>query len=190
VIFSSVRDPNYRVTRAQIVAAVVERLKGLDLDFEQKVFPQRARPFWPKTLPNCAVYALRESCELGNEAPRDYVRKLELKIELAVGIQTPAPDSGTSDAVDVLCNQVSEQIERDETLGGLVESTKEKGWEFDLVNEGADYFGFATMTYEVTYPTEVGEHPVGGFDNLRSVRAEIAAEGATTEVELATGAQP
>lgn len=184
------QDPNYRVTRAQIVKAVVDRLKGLDLDFEQKVFTNRARPFWPKTLPGCAVYTLRETCEVGNEAPRDYIRKLELQVELVVGIETAAPDSGTSAAVDLLCNQVSSKIEMDETLEGLVESTREKSWQFDLVNEGANYFGFATLTYEVTYPTEEGERPQGGFETLRKIDVGLSAEGAELDAEILTGGGP
>lgn len=173
-----------RTTWKAIRDAVVEGLRDLDLEFEQKVYRDRKRPFWPKNLPGCAVYSLSETSDVATEAPREYRHRLKLVVEIVVKLNSPKPDSSCDDALESLCLEVSDRLEADTRLGGLVEDLRRISREFDLAEEGDAYYGFATLTYDVVYRTAEGEHPLGGFARLRTVRLDLEGSGARLGSEL------
>lgn len=174
-----------RRDRREIRAAIVERLRGLHLDFGQRVYSNRVRPLWPKGLPTCVVYTLREELEIANVAPRQYERTLEVVIELAAKLPAPVDGSldvtaagdGLDDYLDGLVREVEERLERDQTLGGLVQDVYHKRFEFEPVVEGEERFAFARLFESVVYYTPAPERPEAGFDPLRSVESALQVQG-------------
>ncbi len=179
------REEPERRDRREIRAAVVERLRGLHLDFGQRVYQNRIRPLWPKGLPTVVIYTLREEVEVANVAPRQYERTLELVVELCAKLPAPADGSldvvqtgdGLDDLLDGLAREVEERLERDQTLGGLVQDLQHKRFEFEPVDNGEERFAFARLFESITYYTPAPERPEAGFDPLRSVESSLQVGG-------------
>lgn len=167
-----------RVDRRAIRQAVKEMLEELHLDFGKRVWKNRPRSFDAAELPAAIIYTRNETLEEANSAPRRYLRTLELVIEISAARQAPADgqadidgsdDDQVDDYLDGLGLEVEKRLERDPTLGGLVDDCSHLRQEFETSDEGSLRFGFLRLFEAVTWTTEAPEEPESGLPPLRTV---------------------
>jgi hypothetical protein len=178
-----------RVRPDHIRAFVADGLRGLGLAFGDRVFPNRVRPFWPTGLPGCSIYTLTSTKEIAQVAPRVYLRKLELVVEITAAAR-PAQDGAADrdrpvqpdDLLDELADEVEQFFERDQRLGGLVDDVQHKSSFYDAPTEGDERYGFLRLVLEVSYYTEAGEMPEGGVNPLRTVHSKTEVDGSPSAV--------
>jgi hypothetical protein len=169
------------VDRRLIRRELVDRLRSMGLPFERRVFANRLRAHWPEKLPACCVYTLREDISVVNAAPRRYEHKLEVSIQI-LAARPPAAEAvedvtrrsdGVDDDLDWMAGEVSARLDRDQTLGGLVDDVQHQRVDYAPEREGEERYASLVLTEQVTYYTEAGERPEGGFDPLRVVQIDL-----------------
>lgn len=137
---------------------------------EDRVFSSPARSAWQEQLPAILIYSRNEQVQEFSTAPRTLRRQLRITIECLAQL-----DEALDDELDDLTDEVEAAIGADETLGGIVVDCILEEIEMQLKGEGQTLIGTSSMTYLVTYHTELvdtGEiSPLEGIDvdfNLNS----------------------
>lgn len=126
-----------------------------------KVFASRVEPFisrsWEQELPAIVVYTMDESAEIYSAAPREYLRKVELVVEIhAAGTET------LDDTLDTIARQVEMVLMADDTLGDTVNDLQYTRTRMVLRDEGETLIGGCRISFDAQY-LEV--HPTAAFDD-------------------------
>lgn len=135
--------------RKLIRAAAVAKLIG-QTSAGSKVYPNRIRPFvsngWTSQLPAIVVYTLDEQAEIFNAAPREYLRTVQLVVE----IQASADDS-LDDVLDGIAESVELILLRDDTLSGTVNDLQLVRSRMALREEGETLIGACMIQFDAEY---------------------------------------
>lgn len=155
------------------------------------VFPSRSQPLWQRyELPAICIYCSRETIELHTEAPREYKRELELRIECAMELSEDADDN-----LDDLGDHVERLIGRsnrltfgnEQTVSDILLSSEQ----LEFRQEGDAVIGSLVMVYTATYyttePDDLDAEPIDDLDtvstNYSLDNAQAAADQAADLVE-------
>ena len=135
--------------RKLIRAAAVAKLLN-QTNAGAKVYPNRVKPFtsngWTSQLPAIVVYTLDEQADIYNAAPREYVRNVQLIVE----IQASA-DESLDDVLDDIAEQVERLILRDDTLSGTVNDLLLVRSRMALRDEGETLIGACMIQFDAQY---------------------------------------
>ncbi|GAB7527914.1 hypothetical protein PS3A_03200 [Pseudomonas sp. 3A(2025)] len=120
-----------------------------------RVFASRVAPLitndWQNELPAIIVYTLDEQGELQHAAPREYLRTVQLVIEIHASA-TEALD----DTLDTLARQVENLLLVDDTLGGTVNDLLYASTKMIIRDDGAELIGGCRIILNAQY---LDRHP-------------------------------
>lgn len=139
-----------------------------------KVFANRVRPLisngWLDRLPAIVIYTLDESSEIFNAAPREYMRTVQLMVE----IQARAEES-LDDVLDAIADDVERILLRDDTLGGTVNDLRYAQTRMALREDGENLIGACLIQFDAEY---LDERPDDEFnatlDDLNTVTTQYS----------------
>lgn len=135
-----------RAIRRQIQSILLGKTKAQD-----RVFINRSIPTQEEDLPVILIYSTNEAITRMNEAPKDYKREMNIRIEcVAVGDQDEDLDGRLEEIGDVVENL----MEQDETLGDLVHYVELKGTEYTAEAEAQSPVGVLALTYTLIFFTD------------------------------------
>jgi hypothetical protein len=132
-----------RAIREKIKAILVGQTPALN-----SVFISRSLPTEADALPAIGIYTTGETVERFNEAPKDYRRELSLMIEVNIAGDT---DDDLDQKREDFADKIESLIEKDETLGGLVDSLWLTANEFAENSEGESPIGKLSVLYTVRF---------------------------------------
>ncbi len=157
--------------RKLIRAAAVAKLTG-QTAVGSKVYANRIKPFvsngWASQLPAIVVYTLDEQAEIYNAAPREYLRTVQLVVE----IQASA-DEALDDVLDDIAAQVELILLRDDTLSGTVNDLQLARSRMALKDEGETLIGACMLQFDAQY---LDRRPDDGFNATLDDLATVATE--------------
>lgn len=148
--------------RVQIREAIRQKLLN-KTDAEGRVFSNLSSAYWSEQLPVICIFTLSEDVEVLNTAPREYRRSIEVAIEIAAqGSENPdGLKVTTEDQLDKISDQVELELNRDETLGEIIDAAGKTvalvdelilgSIEFEFRGEGVKPTGFSRLVYSVVY---------------------------------------
>lgn len=169
--------------KRKIKNAVVALMKGGNTLAKERVALSRSIPSESVTFPLINVYSVSETVERFDEAPKRYRRRMTLLIEcLSAGDE----DDGLDKALEILGRQVEILMERDETLGGLLNKLELTGTDYQQEPDGASPLALLALRYSL----EFFDTPYNGEDELSALN-EVDLEwkikhGDETENEVLT----
>lgn len=141
------------------------------------VFASRSAPLWGEyELPAIIIYTEREQIQVQNTAPREFIRELELRIE----IQAEGVDA--DDVLDDIGDAVERTIGRSDRLTYAKEATVADiiliSEQMVIRQEGEKLVGGLIISYTATYVTpEPDEYASDPVDALKSVYTEYNLDG-------------
>lgn len=145
--------------KRQIKEAVVKLLKDGNTLACERVSISRSIPSEETTFPLINVYSLSESVERFDEAPKSYRRRMTLLVEcLARGDD----DNQLDFQLEQMGGQVETLIEKDETLGGLLNKLELTATDYQQEPDGASPMGLLALRYSL----EFFNTPYNGEDEL------------------------
>lgn len=112
------------------------------------VFIGQSGPSWIEDLPVILIYSPTESISRYNESRKDYLKTLSISIEL---IDKGDDDDKLDYNLEELLDLVTKILERDETLGCLVDSIEQAGVEMQTEPDGASPTGAIVSQWNVFY---------------------------------------
>lgn len=145
--------------KRQIKNAVVKLLKDGDTLAKERVSLSRSIPSESITFPLVNVYSVSESVERFDEAPKRYRRRMTLLIEC---LSSGDDDDKLDLALERLGNQVEILMEKDETLGGLLNKLELAGTDYQQEPDGASPLALLALRYSLEY----FDTPSNGEDEL------------------------
>lgn len=154
--------------RTNIRNAVKTRLETDIPSLSGKIFTTRIRPLYQAKLPCILIYTLKEPSEISTEAPREFMRSLQVVIEIV----TKADDT-LDDALDDLCLLVESSIFKEETFGGLVSDTILQDTEVSVLGEGDRLIGSAAITLLMPYFSFLPAEPGSPLDAFETAHVEF-----------------
>lgn len=138
-------------TPGAVRRAIRERVKEI-LDGKTPagaaVFISRSLPTDAEAMPAIGIYITGETVERFNEAPKDYRRDVSLLIEVNLAADT---DDELDDKREIFADIIEDILERDETLGGIVDSLWLNGTEFAQDSGGEIPVGKISILYTVRF---------------------------------------
>lgn len=125
------------------------------------VYASRVKPLisnsWQSELPAIIVYTMDESGEIYNQAPREYLRKVELVVEVhAEG------NDALDDTLDTLSRQVERLLLRDDTLGDTANDLQYVRSRMVLLDQSDQLTGACRLIFEASY---LDRHPDDSFND-------------------------
>jgi alpha-mannosidase len=138
------------------------------------VFASRVRPLisntWQNELPAIIVYTMDDAGEIFNQAPREYLRKVELVVEIhAEG------NDALDDTLDTLARQVERLLLMDDTLGGTANDLQYVRSRMVLLDQAETLTGACRVIFEAEY---LDRHPDDLFNqslpDLNTVATEYS----------------
>lgn len=156
-------------------------------DAGQRIFINRVIPTQIEDLPVILVYSLGENVTRFNEAPKDYKRDFNLRVEIvAAGDQ----DDDLDERLELIADKVESLLEQDETFGDLVSHIELKSTEYTGDHEAQSPVGMLALNYSVVFVTdaisEISLDDFTGTDIKYSVGNLTEANGAPDGVTRAT----
>lgn len=131
---------------------IQEVLKDANIEsIGSDVFSMRSIPSSIEELPIVLIYTKNESINRFDEAPKRYMRSLNVLIEVIV---TDGNDECLSDRLDELSSLVEQAIEKDNTIEVQVETIELQSVVYDTEGDGQSPVGSASLNYVVEYITE------------------------------------
>lgn len=122
-------------------------IEGLGTD----IFSMRSIPSNIENLPIALIYPNTETITRFDEAPKRYMRSLNVVIEV---ITLDDNDECLADDMDRLASDVEKAIEDDIEISGCVESIELQSVNYTTVGEGQSPVGSVIMSYQIEYITE------------------------------------
>jgi hypothetical protein len=150
------------------------------------VFASRSRAIWEADeLPAIAIYGVRETITVEIEAPREYRRELELRIECIVASTANADDDldDLGDTVERIIGRSDRLLyAKDHVVSDIILNSQQIEFREDGEQTVAALVIVYTATYFTTEPDELDPNPV---DDLKSVGTKYSLEGRQAEPERA-----
>lgn len=146
--------------RTAIRNKVVELLLGQTIA-GASVYASRVKPFlsngWQNELPAIVVYTMDENGEIHNAAPREYLRTVEVVVEVHANA-----DEALDDVLDAVSRQVERQLLADDSLGGIVNDFTYSRTKMVIRDEGQDLIGGCRIIFDAEY---LDRHPDDSFND-------------------------
>jgi len=136
-------------SRNAIRQKVIQLLRAAVPDI--KIDAHRFIPLEADEYPHVGVYALEESAEIYNVAPRKYERTLSLAVQVTV----VAGDNAETE-VDEIAAEIEDVMNRDDTLDGSVANCVYTGASLAHGENGENSVVVARLTYDLNYYTVHG----------------------------------
>lgn len=137
-----------------------------------RVYANRVRPLmsngWTSELPAIVIYTMDESSEIVTAAPREYMRTVQLMVE----IQASADDS-LDDVLDNIADQVELILLRDDTLGETVNDLLLSRTRMALKEEGETLIGACVIQFDAQY---IDARPDDDFNDTLPDLVEVQAQ--------------
>lgn len=119
------------------------------------VYASRVAPLisnsWQNDLPAIIVYTMDESAEIFNQAPLEYLRKVEVVVEIhAEG------NEALDDTLDTLARQVERLLLADDTLGETANNLQYLRTRMVLLDQSETLIGACRLIFEAEY---LDRHP-------------------------------
>lgn len=149
------------------------------------VFSSRSAPLWDDyELPAICVYGARETISIEREAPRQYKRELELRIEIA------AKGADADEQLDDIGDRVERLIGRSNRLTYAKEQTVAEislsGEQIEYRQEGKSIVGALVISYAAIYYTdEPDDEDSEPIDDLKSIETDYSLGGAQAPADRA-----
>lgn len=142
------------------------------------VFASRVRPFisnsWQSDLPAICVFTMDETSEIFNQAPREYLRRVELVVEIHAD-----GNDALDDTLDTLARQVERVLLMDDTLGDTVNDLQYVRSRMVLLDQSEQLTGACRLIFEAEY---FDRHPDDLFNeslpDLNTVTTEYSLDNA------------
>lgn len=119
------------------------------------VFASRVAPLisngWQNELPAIIVYTMDESGDIFTAAPREYLRTVELVVEVHA-----AATFALDDTLDTIARQVENLLLCDDTLGGTVNDLTYARTRMVIRDEGEELLGGCRIIFSAEY---LDRHP-------------------------------
>lgn len=136
--------------RKQAVALLLDAT-----DAGASVYASRVAPLisneWQSELPAIIVFTMDESSEIFNQAPREYLRKVELVVEIHAD-----GNGALDDTLDTLARQVERLLLMDDTLGGTANDLRYSRSRMVLLDQAEKLTGACRLIFEAEY---LDRHP-------------------------------
>lgn len=124
-------------------------------------------------LPAVLIYTRTGSDEKFNEAPREYLRTVELVIEIAA-----AMNDKIDDTLDEYADTIERLILNDPYLGETAADTLLTGSGMTIVDDGEIPIGAVILTFDVTYRQHFPDETVAAaLDDLETVHNDYDLDG-------------
>lgn len=140
--------------RTAIRNKVVELLLGRT-DVAGSVYASRVKPFlsndWQNELPAIVVYTMDENGEIYTAAPREYLRTVEVVVEVHANA-----DEALDDVLDTIGRQVERLLLTDDTLDGAVNDFTYSRTKLVIRDDGDDLMGGCRIIFDAEY---LDRHP-------------------------------
>lgn len=140
--------------RTAIRNKVVELLLGRT-NVDQSVYASRVKPFlsnnWQNELPAIVVYTMDENGEIFTAAPREYLRTVEVVVEVHA-----EADEALDDVLDVISRQVEQVLLEDDSLGGTANDFTYSRTKMVIRDEGKELIGGCRIIFDAEY---LDRHP-------------------------------
>lgn len=166
-----------KVIRQKIVDLLMSKTRA-----EDRVFSSPARNIWAENLPAILVYSRNEIVDEFATAPRTLRRKLRLAIECVANA-----DEQLDNELDDMGQEVEEALGADESLGGIAADCILEQADMELKGDGNTVIGSCTLTYLVTYLTELKDEseivPLERIDVAYDLSSDESIE-ATDSIDL------
>lgn len=142
------------------------------------VYASRVAPLisneWQNELPAIIVYTMDEAGEIFNQAPREYLRKVELVVEIhAEG------NAALDDTLDTLARQVERLLLMNDTLGGTANDLQYVRSRMVLLDQSEQLTGACRVIFEADY---LDRHPDDLFNqslpDLNTVTTDYSLDNA------------
>jgi len=146
-------------TKRLVKEAVVKLLKEGNTLAQERVSLSRSIPSEDITFPLINVYTVSESVERFDEAPKRYRRRITLLIEC---LSRGDEDDQLDLYLEHLASQVENLMERDETLGGILNKLELSGTEYQQEPDGSSPLALLALRYSLEYFDE----PASGEESL------------------------
>lgn len=125
-----------------------------------RVFANRVKPLasngWTSQLPAIVVYTLDEQAEILNAAPREYLRTVQVMVEIQA-----AADDALDDVLDDIADAVELLLLRDDTLGDTVNDLQMVRTRMALKEQGETLIGACMIQFDAEY---LDRRPDDGFN--------------------------
>lgn len=125
------------------------------------VYASRVKPFlsngWQNELPAIVVYTMDENGEIYNAAPREYLRTVEVVVEVHANA-----DEALDDVLDAISRQVERRLLADDTLGDTVNDFTYSRTRMVIRDEGQDLIGGCRIIFDAEY---LDRHPDDDFND-------------------------
>jgi hypothetical protein len=132
--------------RSAIRAAVKDLLLN-NTDAGDHIYTSRKTALWSDSeLPAILIYTNQEPATPSSLQSRQYIRKLELLVEVRV----QAADN-VDNRVDELLGEIEDQLHTDTSLEGTVISTIQTNTEIRVDSDGEQDIGVGVLTFECQY---------------------------------------
>lgn len=173
--------------RKRAIREYVKRKLVGKTDASDRVFINRVIPTQIEELPVILVYSLGESISRFNEAPKDYKRDFNLRVEI---VSAGDQDDDLDERLELIADKVESLLEQDETFGDLVSHIELKSTEYTGDHEAQSPVGMLALNYSVIFVTdaisEISLDDFTGTDIKYSVGNLTEANGAPDGVTRAT----
>ena len=131
---------------------IQDLLKKENIDgIGQDVFSMRSIPSSIEHLPIALLYPKNETVSRFDEAPKRYLRSLNMMIEV---ITTNDDDECLTEDMDDLAMLIEQAIENDTEIESCVESIELSSVVYDTAGEGDSPIGSVVLNYQIDYITE------------------------------------
>jgi len=166
-----------KAIRHKIIERLMDKTRA-----EDRVFSNPARNVWQESLPAILVYSRAEQVEDFSSAPRELRRRLRITVEALAAL-----DENLDDELDDLTDEIEQALGADETLNGLCSDMVLEEIAMQLQGDGNTAIGTASMTYVVTYFSELVDNseivPLEGIDVAYDLKPSEIVE-ARDEIDL------
>lgn len=146
---------------------------------QDRVFINRVIPTQIEDLPVILIYSMGENITRFNEAPKDYLRDFNLRIEI---ISAGDQDTDLDEKLEAIGDRVESLMEQDETFKDLVSHIELKSTEYQGDHEAQSPVGLLALNYSVLFVTDaITEISLGDFsgtDIKYAIGNETQANGA------------
>jgi hypothetical protein len=150
--------------RKQAVAVLLDATTAGSSVYASRVAPLISNG-WQSELPAIIVYTMDESGEIFNQAPREYLRRVDLVVEIhAEG------NGALDDTLDTLARQVERLLLMDDTLGGTANDLQYKRSRMVLLDQSEHLTGACRVIFEAEYfdrhPDDLFNETLPDFNTL------------------------
>ncbi|SDI55512.1 hypothetical protein [Pseudomonas abietaniphila] len=142
--------------RKQAVAQLLGRTSAGASVFASRVAPLITNG-WQDELPAIIVYTMDESGVIFNSAPREYLRTVQLVVEIHA-----SADAALDDTLDAICRQVENLLLQDDTLGDTVNDLRYAQTRMVIRDEGDELLGGCRIVFNAEY---LDRHPDDNFND-------------------------